>query len=39
VAFDDAPNGSPDGASKAIADPKRESLTCGNTDWLHKVNT
>jgi len=39
VAFDDAPISSPDGASKAVADPKREWLTGGNTGGLHKVNT
>jgi len=39
VAFDNAPISSPDGVSKAVADLQRESLTRGNTGWLHKVNT
>jgi hypothetical protein len=39
VAFDDAPISSPDGVSKAVAGPKRESLARGNVRRLHKVNT
>jgi len=39
VAFGNAPISSPDGVSEAVADLQRESLTRGNTSWLHKVNT
>jgi len=39
VAFDDAPISSPDGVSKAVADPQSEPLSRRKATGFHEANT